>query len=64
MKKRDMMKIQYIFYTVGVIFIIATVIYFTKEFIVNLPDPIKLVLLIISVVVSFIVAEFLREADK
>jgi len=58
------MKVQNIFYSVGVIFILATVIYFTREFLVNLPDPIKLVLLVISVIVSFIMAEFLREAKK
>jgi len=58
------MKVQYIFYTIGVLFLIATVLYFTWEFIAELPDPIKLVLLIISIVVSFIVAEFLRGGDK
>lgn len=58
------MKIQYIFYTVGVLFIFASVGYFTREFISELPDPIKLILLIVSVVVTFIIAEFLRGAEK
>lgn len=55
------MKFQYIFYIVGVIFIFASVIYFSREFINDLPDSIKLIILIVSVVVSFIVAELLRE---
>ena len=57
------MKLHAIFYTIGVLFIIATVIYFTKEFIRDLPDAIKLTLLIVSFIVSFIVAEFLRGGD-
>lgn len=58
------MKIQYVFYTVGVLFIFASVWYFTREFIDDLPDPIKLTLLIVAVVISFIIAELLRGADK
>ena len=58
------MKIQYIFYIVGVLFIFASVWYFTRTFIQELPDPIKLVLLIVAVIVSFVVAEILRGADK
>lgn len=58
------MKIQYAFYIVGVIFIFASVIYFTKEFIKDLPDPLKLVLLIISMIASFIIAEFARGGNK
>ncbi len=58
------MKIQNIFYTVGVIFIIVAVLYFTREYIKELPDPIKVLLLIVSVIVAFIIAEFLRGADK
>lgn len=57
------MKMHYLFYVVGVIFIFASVWYFTREFIRELPDMIKLILLIISVVVSFVVAEFMRGAD-
>jgi hypothetical protein len=58
------MKIQYIFYTVGILFIFASVWYFAREFIKDLPDPIKLVLLITAIIASFIVAEILRGGDK
>jgi hypothetical protein len=54
-------KIQNIFYTFGVIFIFAAVWYFAKEFINSLPNPIKLILLITSVVIAFVIAELLRE---
>ena len=57
------MKMHYIFYIVGVIFIFASVWYFTREFIAELPNIVKLILLIISVIVSFIVAEFMRRAE-
>lgn len=57
------MKLQYLFYVVGVIFIFATIGYFTSEFIQDLPDIIKLILLFSSVIISFIVAEFLRGGE-
>ena len=57
------MKMHYLFYIVGVIFIFASVWYFTREFIAELPNVIKLTLLIISVIVSFVIAEFMRGAD-
>ncbi len=60
----EAMKIQYIFYSVGVIFIFAAVWYFAREFIDELPDPIKLMILIAAVVITFIIAEFLRGGDK
>jgi len=58
------MRLENIFYTIGIIFILAAVIYFTREFIVNLTDPIKLVLLIIATVAVFILAELFRGKDK
>lgn len=58
------MKIQYIFYVIGVIFIFASVWYFAKEFIDQLTNILKLVILIISVLVAFIIAELLRGGNK
>ena len=57
------MKMQYIFYVIGVIFIFISTIYFAKEFIVNLPKEIKLILLILSIIVTFTLAEFFRGSD-
>jgi len=57
------MKIQNIFYTFGVIFIFAAVWYFAKEFIASLPNAIKTMLLITSIIVTFVIAEVLRERE-
>jgi len=57
------MKLHYIFYIVGIIFIFASVIYFAREFINELPDAIKLIILIASVIITFVVAELLRGND-
>ena len=57
------MKLHHIFYIFGIIFIFASVIYFTYEFILDLPDPIKFVLLAVVTVVVFIIGEFFRGAD-
>lgn len=58
------MKIQHIFYTIGVFFIFASVWYFAREFIADLPNSIKLLLLIVGIILAFVIAEFLRGADK
>ena len=57
------MKMQYLFYIVGVIFIFASVWYFAREYIAQFSNGVKLILLIVSVVVSYVIAEFMREAD-
>ncbi len=58
------MKMQHLFYIVGVIFILSSVWYFAKEYVAQFPDSIKLALLIASVLVTFVIAEFFRGADK
>ncbi|MBT7102605.1 hypothetical protein HN935_03795 [archaeon] len=57
------MKIHHVFYAVGIAFIFLSAIYFAAEFIANLDDTIKLILLIVSVVVTFTVGELMREAN-
>ena len=57
------MKIQYAFYIIGVVLIFASVWYFAREFIDELPDILKLSILIVAVIVSFIIAELLRGGD-
>jgi|TARA_Y100000310_G_C20626560_1_gene786254 hypothetical protein len=54
------MKVHHVFYVVGVIFIFSTVWYFAREFIADLPDMIKLILLITSIIISFAMAEAFR----
>ena len=63
-KPNEPMKIQSIFYIIGVIFIFAAVWYFAKEYIAQFPNSIKLILLIVATIVTFIIAEFMRGADK
>ena len=57
------MKIQYLFYVVGVIFVFAAVWYFAHEYIAQFPRIIKLILLVVSVVVAYVIAEFMRGGD-
>ena len=57
------MKVHHVFYAVGIIFIFAAVLYFTKEFILDLPPALKVVLLILSVVVTFVIGELMRGAQ-
>jgi len=63
-KPREPMKVQSIFYLVGVVFIFASVWYFAREYIAQFPNSIKLILLVVSTIVIFIIAEFMRGADK
>jgi len=58
------MKIAYIFYLVGVIFILASVIYFSREFISQFSNSIKATLLVTSIILTFVLAEVLRRRDK
>ncbi len=60
---KESMRVQYLFYIVGIIFVFIAVGYFVREYIAQFPKIIKLVLLLVSVVVSYIVAEFMRESD-
>ena len=57
------MKVQYLFYIVGVIFVFAAVWYFAHEYIAQFPRIIKLILLVVAIVVSYVVAEFMRGSD-
>jgi hypothetical protein len=57
------MKVDTAFYSVGVLFIIVSVIYFSFQFLKDLPQEIKFFILVVSVVVSFIIAEIMRGSD-
>lgn len=58
------MKVQSVFYILGVVFILFAVVYFASEFLRDLPNMVKLVMLIVAFIASFIIAEMLRGADK
>jgi len=57
------MKVHHIFYVAGVIFIFSSVWYFTRQFIAELPDIVKLVLLGVSVIFTFVLSEIFRGKD-
>ena len=56
-----MVKAQYIFFVIGIVFLFATIAYFSYEFLFNLSNTIKTIVLICSVIVFFTIAEFMRE---
>jgi len=57
------MKVQYLFYIVGIIFVFVAVWYFAREYIAQFPRIIKLILLIVAIVVSYVIAEFMRGSE-
>ncbi len=57
------MNIQYLFYILGTIFIIASVWYFAGEYIAGLPNGFKLIILVVATVATFLCAELLREKE-
>ena len=56
-----MVKAQYIFYVIGIIFLFATISYFAYQYLFNLNDIIKTVILVLLTIVFFFVAEFIAE---
>ena len=57
------MKLQYLFYTIGIIFLFSTVAYFSYNYLFDLPDQIKSVILILGVIVIFVTGEIMWEKD-
>jgi len=58
-----MVKTQYIFYVIGIIFLFATVVYFSYEFLLDLPDIIKTIILICLTIAFFFAADFMEGKD-
>ncbi len=61
MKKRGEVKAQYIFYVIGIVFIFATVAYFSYEYLFSLSDIVKTIILVCLVIVFFFTADFMAE---
>jgi len=57
------MKTEYIFYTVGIIFMIAAVLYFTWDYLFQLARSLKIAALILLTLFFYFMANFLRERD-
>lgn len=58
-----MVKAEYIFYTIGIIFLFATVAYFSYQYLFNLSDTIKTIILICLSVVFFFLADTMAERE-
>lgn len=59
----QIMKTEYIFYTVGIIFAIAAVLYFTWEFLFALARSLKIVVLLLLTAFFWFIGNDLRERD-
>ncbi|MFT4311845.1 MAG: hypothetical protein ACMXYF_01310 [Candidatus Woesearchaeota archaeon] len=57
------MKIEILFYTIGTILLIVTLGYFSYQYIFDLPDIIKAVILGCLTVIIFVTADVLQERD-
>lgn len=57
------MKTEYLFYTVGIIFMIAAVLYFTWDYLFQLARSLKIVSLMLLTLFFYFMANFLRERD-
>ncbi len=57
------MKTEYIFYTVGIIFAIATILYFTWEYLFDLARSLKVISLILLTLFFWFMANYLQESD-
>ena len=55
------MKAQHIFYILGIIFLFATVTYFTHKYLYSIATSVKIVLLALLVVMFFYLAEWMKE---
>lgn len=58
-----MVKAQYIFYIIGIVFLFATIAYFAYEYLFSLTDPVKTIILALLVIVTFFLADMLGERD-
>jgi len=63
MSKKGEVKAQYIFYIIGIIFLFATVAYFSYEYLFNLSNIIKTIILVCLIIVFFFVADFMAERE-
>lgn len=55
------MKVQYIFYVIGIVFLFSTVAYFSYEYLFSLSNVVKTVILVCLSIMFFFVGDFLKE---
>ncbi len=61
MLPEEMVKAEYIFYVIGIVFIFATVTYFSYEYLFDLSDTIKTIILACLAIAFFFAADLLAE---
>jgi len=57
------LRLEYLFYVLGIIFLFITVWYFARDIFANLDDRIKTVIFILLIVIFFIAGEVMWEKD-
>jgi len=57
------MRLQYLFYILGIIFLFATVSYFAYNYLFNLSDSIKTVILVLLVIIFFFLGEIMEAKE-
>ena len=57
------MDLEKVFFIFGMIFAIATILYFTWEYIINFSDVIKSIILICVAIILFFIGEVIRSKD-
>ena len=57
------MKLQYLFYVLGIIFLFATAAYFSYNYLFSLSDGIKTIILVLVMIVFFVLGEVLWEKE-
>lgn len=63
MDKKAEVKAQYIFYFIGIVFLFATIAYFSYEYLFSLSDLVKTIILLCLVVIFFFLADYMAERD-
>lgn len=57
------MKTEHIFYTVGIIFMLAAILYFTWDYLFRLGRSLKIVVLLLLTLSFYFIAHWMRERD-
>src|SRR3989338_2089273 len=60
---RNMMKVQYFFYVLGILFLFATLAYFSYEYLFDLTNTAKTSILVLIAVIFFSLGDIMRERD-
>ena len=57
------MRFEWLFYTLGIIFLFATVSYFAYNYLSFISDSIKLIILILMIIIFFFLGELMEGKD-